>query len=92
MPLSTFSAGSMLGVVVDFFNHLNMLYGTITEFCTPETVRPLPRSPTYQSLALWVSVSLSRLISLSVVPDYVRWTKVHLSPRCLPIRTPAAAS
>lgn len=26
-------------VVVDFFNHLNMLYGTITEFCTPQEVR-----------------------------------------------------
>ena len=25
--------------VVDFFNHLNMLYGTITEFCTPNEVR-----------------------------------------------------
>lgn len=24
---------------VDFFNHLNMLYGTITEFCTPQEVR-----------------------------------------------------
>jgi MOB kinase activator 1 len=24
---------------VDFFNHLNMLYGTITEFCTPNEVR-----------------------------------------------------
>ena len=23
---------------VDFFNHLNMLYGTVTEFCTPEQV------------------------------------------------------
>ena len=23
---------------VDFFNHLNMLYGTITEFCTPQEV------------------------------------------------------
>ncbi|KAG8755322.1 Mitotic exit network component, partial [Ceratobasidium sp. 428] len=21
---------------VDFFNHLNMLYGTVTEFCTPQ--------------------------------------------------------
>jgi len=28
-------------VAVDFFNHLNMLYGTITEFCTPQEVRPL---------------------------------------------------
>lgn len=26
-------------LVVDFFNHLNMLYGTITEFCTPQEVR-----------------------------------------------------
>lgn len=25
---------------VDFFNHLNMLYGTVTEFCTPQEVRP----------------------------------------------------
>jgi len=24
---------------VDFFNHLNMLYGTVTEFCTPQEVR-----------------------------------------------------
>ena len=26
-------------VVVDFFNHLNMLYGTVTEFCTVHEVR-----------------------------------------------------
>jgi Mob1/phocein family len=25
-------------VAVDFFNQINMLYGTITEFCTPEEV------------------------------------------------------
>lgn len=24
---------------VDFFNHLNMLYGTVTEFCTQQEVR-----------------------------------------------------
>ena len=27
-----------IGVVVDFFNHLNMLYGTVTEFCTVQEV------------------------------------------------------
>ena len=27
-----------LRIVVDFFNHVNMLYGTISEFCTPEKV------------------------------------------------------
>ncbi|KAI0921681.1 hypothetical protein AcV5_000795 [Taiwanofungus camphoratus] len=26
---------------VDFFNHLNMLYGTVTEFCTPQEYAPL---------------------------------------------------
>jgi MOB kinase activator 1 len=25
--------------VVDFFNHINMLYGTVTEFCNPSKVR-----------------------------------------------------
>lgn len=25
-------------LAVDFFNHLNMLYGTVTEFCTPQQV------------------------------------------------------
>ena len=25
---------------VDFFNHLNMLYGTVTEFCTPQEASP----------------------------------------------------
>lgn len=28
----------MPSLAVDFFNHLNMLYGTITEFCTPDEV------------------------------------------------------
>lgn len=32
---------------VDFFNHLNMLYGTITEFCTPEEVRDIVSAGAY---------------------------------------------
>lgn len=28
--------------VVDFFNHVNMLYGTISEFCTPTEVSLAP--------------------------------------------------
>jgi MOB kinase activator 1 len=28
----------LLTAAVDFFNHLNMLYGTVTEFCTPQEV------------------------------------------------------
>jgi MOB kinase activator 1 len=30
---------SNMKLAVDFFNHLNMLYGTVTEFCTPQEVR-----------------------------------------------------
>ena len=39
---------------VDFFNHLNMLYGTITEFCTPQEVRSrsMPANPRFASLNL----------------------------------------
>lgn len=29
---------SHASLAVDFFNHLNMLYGTVTEFCTREDV------------------------------------------------------
>jgi hypothetical protein len=32
-------------LVVDFFNHANMLYGTISEFCTQEEVRLSPSLP-----------------------------------------------
>ena len=28
----------LIYAVVDFFNHVNMLYGTISEFCTPSEV------------------------------------------------------
>ena len=31
----------LVALVVDFFNHLNMLYGTVTEFCTPQEVHAL---------------------------------------------------
>ena len=28
----------IIRLAVDFFNHLNMLYGTVTEFCTAQEV------------------------------------------------------
>ena len=31
-------AQKLTPLVVDFFNHVNMLYGTISEFCTPTEV------------------------------------------------------
>jgi hypothetical protein len=33
---------------VDFFNQINMLYGTITEFCTEETCPVMSAGPKYE--------------------------------------------
>lgn len=33
---------------VDFFNHLNMLYGTITEFCIPSECKTMSAGPRYE--------------------------------------------
>merc|ERR1719311_314193 len=33
---------------VDFFNQINMLYGTITEFCTPESCPVMSAGPKYE--------------------------------------------
>lgn len=33
---------------VDFFNQINMLYGTITEFCTEETCHIMSAGPKYE--------------------------------------------
>jgi len=35
---------------VDFFNHLNMLYGTVTEFCTPQECPIMSAGPRYEYL------------------------------------------
>ncbi|MCI01958.1 MOB kinase activator-like 1-like, partial [Trifolium medium] len=32
---------------VDFFNQVNLLYGTLTEFCTPENCRTMTAGPKY---------------------------------------------
>ena len=34
-------------VAVDFFNHVNILYGSIGEFCTPQTCRIMTAGPKY---------------------------------------------
>lgn len=36
------------GVAVDFFNQINMLYGTITEFCTPTECPMMSAGPKYE--------------------------------------------
>lgn len=39
---------SLLFLAVDFFNQINMLYGTITEFCTEETCPVMSAGPKYE--------------------------------------------
>lgn len=38
----------LLYLAVDFFNQINMLYGTITEFCTEETCAIMSAGPKYE--------------------------------------------
>ena len=52
---------------VDFFNHLNMLYGTVTEFCTPQEVC---------MMCTWISNGNLTKISILSVPNYVCWSEV----------------
>ncbi len=65
-------------VAVDFFNHLNMLYGTVTEFCTPQEVRiPVSILPQEHRFAFpWVTLCDALKVLSFIVSDHVRWPKV----------------
>lgn len=39
---------SVFFLAVDFFNQINMLYGTITEFCTEESCPIMSAGPKYE--------------------------------------------
>lgn len=39
---------NQLLIAVDFFNQINMLYGTITEFCTPQDCEVMSAGPRYE--------------------------------------------
>lgn len=53
---------------VDFFNQINMLYGTITEFCTPSQCPVLSAGPKYEYH--WADGNIRRAIRCSA-PEYV---------------------
>lgn len=53
----------------DFFNQINMLYGTITEFCTSETCPIMSGGPNYEYR--WADgVKIKKPLKLSA-PEYV---------------------
>ncbi|KAJ3157513.1 MOB kinase activator 1B [Irineochytrium annulatum] len=54
---------------VDFFNQINMLYGTITEFCTPTTCPVMSAGPKFEYL--WADgVAFKKPVKVSA-PEYV---------------------
>ena len=65
---------------VDFFNEISLLYGTITEFCTPQTCPTMSAGPQFEYL--WADkVKVKKPIKVSA-PEYVdllmSWVKRKL--------------
>ncbi|PWN23713.1 hypothetical protein BCV69DRAFT_279637 [Microstroma glucosiphilum] len=67
---------------VDFFNHLNMLYGTITEFCTPASCPSMSAGPRYEYHWLDPADPKYKKATRLSAPDYVdclmAWTQALL--------------
>jgi len=66
---------------VDFFNEISLLYGTITEFCTPATCAVMSAGPTFEYL--WADgVKVKKPIKVSA-PEYVdllmSWVETQLN-------------
>ncbi|KAK0191038.1 Mob1/phocein [Armillaria mellea] len=57
---------------VDFFNHLNMLYGTITEFCTREEVNLQPTALPSSYEYLWEDGIKYKRPTKLTAPEYTR--------------------
>jgi len=54
---------------VDFFNQINLLYGSITEFCTPQTCAVMSAGPKYEYL--WADgEKIKKPIKVSA-PEYI---------------------
>ncbi|KAF8320726.1 Mob1/phocein [Clavulina sp. PMI_390] len=65
---------------VDFFNHLNMLYGTITEFCTPTECPVMSAGPRYEYL--WEDGVNYKRPTKMPAPEYIdnlmNWVQMQL--------------
>jgi len=66
---------------VDFFNEISLLYGTITEFCSPSTCAVMSAGPQYEYL--WADgVKVKKPIKVSA-PEYVdllmSWVETQLN-------------
>jgi MOB kinase activator 1 len=66
---------------VDFFNEISLLYGTITEFCTPNSCKVMSAGPQFEYL--WADgVKVKKPIKVSA-PEYVdllmSWVETQLN-------------
>lgn len=59
---------------MDFFNQINMLYGTITEFCTPQACPVMSAGPKYATNALTHSLSRCLLVYNTCTRNTHMWT------------------
>lgn len=71
--------------VIDFFNEITLLYGTVSEFCTPETCPQMSAGPCYTYL--WADgVQQVEPLTLSA-PEYVdrlvKWVESQLDDSAL---------
>lgn len=67
---------------VDFFNHVNMLYGTITEFCTPSECPVMCAGPRFEYHWQDANSALYRRPTKMSAPEYVdclmNWVQAQL--------------
>ncbi|KAG9391442.1 Mob1/phocein [Carpediemonas membranifera] len=65
---------------VDFFNQINMLYSTISEFCTPETCPTMTAGPKFEYL--WADGAAYKTPTRLPAPQYVEclmgWVQTQL--------------
>lgn len=70
---------------VDFFNQVNMLYGTLTEFCTPQSCPTMSAGPKFDYR--WTDgVTITKPLKVSA-PKYVeylmKWIEGHLDDEAI---------
>src|SRR5271155_4925585 len=46
-PVTILRIGLIQSLVVDFYNHINLLYGSITEFCSPHSCPEMKATDEY---------------------------------------------
>jgi hypothetical protein len=55
LQLSASISKAHIILVVDFYNHINLLYGSITEFCSPQSCPEMKATDEYVALLYYVS-------------------------------------